>query len=274
MTPRRRLDSELVRRGLAPSRERAQQDIAAGRVLAGGVVADKPARLVAAGESLVVQGPGPRFVSRAGAKLDAALDRFSVDVAGLRVLDAGASTGGFCDCLLQRGAIEVFAVDVGYGQLHERIASDDRVRVVDRTNVRSLDPGIVGLPVDVITADLSFISLAVVLDALLGVVKHSGQFVTLVKPQFEAGREIVAKGRGIVSDPQVWLDVLLSAMSAFEARGAAIIGAMASPITGTDGNVEFLIHARPGLTAPADHQLMANVAVTEALNAIALKVIG
>ena len=127
MASRRRLDDELVRRGLAPSRTRAQADIAAGRVLVGGAPAAKPARLVAPGEPIVVQGPGPRFVSRAGVKLDAALDRFGVDVPGRRVLDAGASTGGFSDCLLQRGAAEVVAVDVGYGQLHERVADDPRV---------------------------------------------------------------------------------------------------------------------------------------------------
>ena len=269
MSARRRLDAELVRRGLAPSRERAQQDIAAGRVLVGGAPADKPARLVAAGEPLVVQGPSPRFVSRAGAKLEGALDGFGVDVRGLRALDAGASTGGFSDCLLQRGAVEVIAVDVGYGQLHERVASDPRVRVIDRTNVRSLDPTLVGDPLDLVTADLSFISLRLVLDALLGVLRADGQIVSLVKPQFEAGREVVARGRGIVTDPEVWREVLLAATSAFDDRGATIMGVMVSPITGTDGNVEFLVHARRGAAPAGDRAGLVGLAVDSAVAATA-----
>jgi len=248
---RRRLDDELVRRGLAPSRTRAQADIAAGRVLVGGAAAAKPARLVSPGEPIVVQGPGPRFVSRAGVKLDAALDRFGVAVHGRRVLDAGASTGGFSDCVLQRGAAQVVAVDVGYGQLHERVADDPRVVVLDRTNVRQLDLARIGEPVDLVVADLSFISLRLVLDALLGVLRADGDLVTLVKPQFEAGRQIVSKGRGIVSDPAVWSGVLDEVLSALGDRGATIMGLMASPITGSDGNVEFVLHARPGLAAHA-----------------------
>jgi 23S rRNA (cytidine1920-2'-O)/16S rRNA (cytidine1409-2'-O)-methyltransferase len=251
VSARRRLDAELVRRGLAPSREQAQRDIAAGRVLVGGAPAAKAARLVGAGEALVVQGPGPRFVSRAGAKLDGALDRFGVAVDGLRVLDAGASTGGFTDCLLQRGAGQVYAVDVGYGQLHERVAGDPRVVVIDRTNVRAIDVGLVGTPVDLVVADLSFISLRTVLDALMAVLADDGQVVTLVKPQFEAGREAVARGKGIVTDPEIWRDVLIAVTSAFEERGAAIMGVMVSPITGTDGNVEFLAHARRGGRSPS-----------------------
>jgi len=265
VSARRRLDAELVRRGLAPSRERAQQDIAAGRVLVGGAPASKAARQVGPGEAIVLQGPGPRFVSRAGAKLDGALDRFAVDVAGLRVLDAGASTGGFTDCLLQRGAAEVIAVDVGYGQLHERVAGDARVRVIDRTNVRSIGLDLIGEPVDLVTADLSFISLRTVLDALVGVLRPDGQIVSLVKPQFEAGREIVARRKGIVSDPAVWRDVLVTVTSAFEDRGAAIMGVMVSPITGTDGNVEFLVHARRGVDPGAYDRIEAiDVAVRTA----------
>ena len=245
MSGRRRLDDELVRRKLAPSRTQAQADIAGGRVLVGGARADKAARLVHPGDAIVLTGDPPRFVSRAGVKLDAALDRFAIDVTGRRVLDAGASTGGFCDCLLQRGAAEVVAVDVGHGQLHERIAGDARVRVLDRTNVRELDPALVGAPVDLVTADLSFISLRLVLDALLRVVRDDGDLVLLVKPQFEAGRQVVSKGRGIVTDPAVWSEVLAEVTSAIEARGATIMGAMASPVTGTDGNVEFVVHVRP-----------------------------
>jgi 23S rRNA (cytidine1920-2'-O)/16S rRNA (cytidine1409-2'-O)-methyltransferase len=250
---RRRLDDELVRRKLAPSRTRAQADIAAGRVLVGGAPATKPARLVHPGEAIVVAGPGPRYVSRAGVKLEAALDRFGVDVTGRRVLDAGASTGGFSDCVLQRGAAQVVAVDVGYGQLHERVAEDPRVEVRDRTNVRSLEAHSVDPPADVVVADLSFISLRLVLDALLAVLAGDGDLVTLVKPQFEAGRQVVSKGKGIVTDPAVWSDVLTGVLSALDARGATIMGLMASPITGSDGNVEFVLHARPGSGGPRVH---------------------
>ncbi len=263
MSARRRLDAELVRRGLAPSRERAQQDISSGRVLVGGAPAAKAARLVGPGEAIVLQGPGPRFVSRAGAKLDGALDQFEVDVTGLRVLDAGASTGGFTDCLLQRGVGEVIAVDVGYGQLHERVARNPRVRVIDRTNVRSIDLEQIGEPVDLVTADLSFISLRTVLDALLGVLVPAGQIVSLVKPQFEAGREVVARRKGIVSDPDVWRDVLVAVTSAFDERGAAIMGVMMSPIRGTDGNVEFLVHARRG-----DRSIDLGAAIAAAIDAV------
>jgi 23S rRNA (cytidine1920-2'-O)/16S rRNA (cytidine1409-2'-O)-methyltransferase len=266
--PRRRLDDELVRRRLAPSRTQAQADIAAGRIRVSGAVADKPARLVRPGDPIVVEGPGPRFVSRAGVKLDAALDRFGLDVAGRRVLDAGASTGGFTDCVLQRGASAVIAVDVGHGQLHERVRSDPRVTVWDRTNVRHLDPARVDPPVELVVGDLSFISLRLVLDPLLAVLAPDGDLVTLVKPQFEAGRQVVSRGRGIVSDPEVWSEVLTQVSSALEDRGAAIMGAMASPITGSDGNVEFVLHARPGGSAPAPVGTTAEVlagAVAEAV---------
>jgi 23S rRNA (cytidine1920-2'-O)/16S rRNA (cytidine1409-2'-O)-methyltransferase len=254
----------MVRRGLAPSRERAQGDITAGRVLVGGSVAAKAARLVDPGEAIVIRGSGPRFVSRAGDKLDGALERFGVEVTGLRVLDAGASTGGFSDCVLQRGAARVVAVDVGYGQLHERVSDDPRVRVLDRTNVRHLTPDLVGEPIDLVTADLSFISLRLVVDALLSVLEPGGQVVSLVKPQFEAGREVVARGKGLVRDPQVWSAVLDVVTSAFEAAGATIMGVMVSPITGADGNVEFLLHARRGGAAPADRAALVRAAVDEA----------
>jgi 23S rRNA (cytidine1920-2'-O)/16S rRNA (cytidine1409-2'-O)-methyltransferase len=258
------LDAEMVRRGLVPSRERAQADIAAARVLVGGTLATKAARLVDPAEAIVVQGPGPRFVSRAGDKLDGALERFGVAVSGLRVLDAGASTGGFSDCLLQRGAAEIVAVDVGYGQMHERVAGDPRVRVVDRTNVRHLDLATVGEPVDLVTADLSFISLGIVADALLAVLRPGGDVVALVKPQFEAGREAVARGRGVVRDPAVWAEVLDDVTSAFEERRATIMGLMVSPITGADGNVEFLLHARLGAVPEADRHALVAAALAAA----------
>ncbi len=217
----------------------------------GGVVADKASRQVAPDEAIVIQGPAPRFVSRGGDKLDGVLDRFGVDATAKRVLDAGASTGGFTDCVLQRGATEVVAVDVGYGQLHERVRADPRVRVLDRTNIRHLTPEQLGGPVDLVVADLSFISLRLVVDALLGACEPGADLVVLVKPQFEAGRQEASRGRGIITDPAVWDRVLREVIAAFGGRGATIMGAMVSPITGTDGNVEFLLHARAPLAGSA-----------------------
>jgi 23S rRNA (cytidine1920-2'-O)/16S rRNA (cytidine1409-2'-O)-methyltransferase len=241
-----------VRRGLAVSRPQAHADIAAGRVLVDGAPAAKPARLVAPGDAIRVLGPPPRFVGRGGIKLDAALARFDVATAGRRAYDLGASTGGFTDCLLQRGAASVVAVDVGYGQLHERLRADARVEVRERTNVRDLGPGDLGPPADVLVADLSFISLRTVLPVVVTLGRPEADLVALVKPQFEAGHEEASRGRGVITDPQVWERVLQEVASTLDHLGAAIMGAMASPLTGADGNVEFLIHARlASATAPA-----------------------
>jgi 23S rRNA (cytidine1920-2'-O)/16S rRNA (cytidine1409-2'-O)-methyltransferase len=242
-----------VRRGIVPSREQAQDAIDAGRVLVGGAPAGKAARLIGAGEPLELVGPPPRFVGRGGLKLDAALDRFAVAVAGRDALDAGASTGGFTDCLLQRGAASVVAVDVGRGQLHERLRADPRVVVLDRTNVRDLTVDRVGgVPFALITADLSFISLATVAPVLVdGLAAVGADVVVLVKPQFEAGRTAVSQARGVIRDPGVWRDVLEQTRSALAAHGAAMMDAMVSPLLGADGNVEFLAHLRAHAPAPA-----------------------
>ena len=186
----------------------------------------------------------PRFVSRGGDKLAAALDRFAVPVAGARALDAGASTGGFTDCLLQHGARSVVAVDVGYGQLHERLRADARVESHERTNIRDLAPGDLGAPFDVVVADLSFISLRTVLPALLGQSAPGAHLVLLVKPQFEAGRSEASRGRGVIRDPEVHRRVLDEVMNALRAAGAAIMGTMRSPLLGADGNVELFVYAR------------------------------
>jgi 23S rRNA (cytidine1920-2'-O)/16S rRNA (cytidine1409-2'-O)-methyltransferase len=191
-----------------------------------------------------VVGPGPRFVGRGGEKLDAAFERFAVPVAGRRALDAGASTGGFTDCLLQRGADEVVAVDVGYGQLHERLRADPRVDVRERTNVRSLDREALGGPVDLVVADLSFISLRTVLPVLVPLVEPGGDLVVLVKPQFEAGRGEAARGSGVIREPEVWRRVLEEVATAAAESGADRMDEMESPLTGADGNVEFLLHLR------------------------------
>lgn len=243
MSGRRRLDADLVRRGLVASRTEAQQLIDDHRVLVNGAIADKPARQVAPSDQLLVEGPPARFVGRGGHKLDHALDEFGVDVTGLRVLDAGASTGGFTDCVLQRGAREVVAVDVGYGQLHERLVADDRVVNLERTNVRGLDLEAVGGPVDLIVGDLSFISLRLVIDPLMSVCHPGAAMVMLVKPQFEAGRSDVSRGRGVITDPAIWDRVRAEVTEAFIDRGCEVVGWTDSPITGADGNREFLIHA-------------------------------
>ena len=261
---RRRLDAELVRRGLADSRERAQADIAAHRVLVGGAVATKAASQVSPDQPIELVGPPPRFVGRGGEKLDAALAHFGVDASGARCLDAGASTGGFTDCLLQRGAAEVVAVDVGYGQLHERLRDDPRVRNLERTNVRSLEPGAIGGPARVVVADLSFISLTTVAPALLGLLDGEGShLVALVKPQFEAGRAEAARGKGVIRSPEVWRRVLGEVADAVASQGGTMMGAMVSPLTGANGNVEFLVHVVPG-AAPADSDVDLDAVVAEA----------
>lgn len=248
---RRRLDAELVRRGLVGSRQGARSLIEAGNVLVSGAAADKPARLVSPGEPIVVQGPPPAFVGRAGGKLDAALDAFDIDVRGVRAVDVGASTGGFTDCLLQRGAAGVVALDVGHGQLHERVRGDQRVRVVERFNVRNLDPSVcdsprrqsvVGDPAPLVVADLSFISLRTVRNALVALLAPKGEMVVLIKPQFEAGRREVSRGSGVITDPLIWREVLLDVVASFAEVGMVLAGLIESPVRGARGNVEFLAH--------------------------------
>lgn len=227
--------------------------MARGRVTVAGAPADKAGRLVAADEPLIILGEPLRYVGRGGLKLERALDHFAIDVAGLRCLDAGASTGGFTDCLLQRGAALVWAIDVGHGQLHPRIRHHERVEVRERLNIRAVEADTLGGPVDLVAADLSFISLTTVAAALVRCTRERGELVVLVKPQFEAGRREVSAGRGVISDPAVWHAALSRVVGAFEEHGAPTHGLARSPITGGDGNVEFLLHARrgpgPGLDA-------------------------
>lgn len=229
------------------TRTRAAEAIAAGRVAVGGAPAVSPARQVQPGDPITLEGPGPRFVSRGGEKLDAALVRFEIDVTGLRCLDAGASTGGFTDCLLQRGADHVYAVDVGRGQLAWAVREDVRVSVLERTNVRSLAPKDVGGVVPVAVADLSFISLLTVAPALAHCTDPDGDLVLLVKPQFEAGRQNVGRG-GVVRDPAVHADVLVTVASGLSETGLVVVGVTDSPLRGADGNREFFVHARHGGT--------------------------
>lgn len=242
--PRRRVDRELVRRGLVTSREEAQRVIELRRVQVDGAPVRKPSTLVRPDQRLVVGGPPPRFVSRGGEKLQGALERFSLDVTGLRVLDAGISTGGFSDCVLQAGAASVVGFDVGYGQLAERLRRDERVDLHERTNVRGLTlADLDGRPVDLLVADLSFISLTTVLPVLLPLVHTDGAAVLLVKPQFEVGRSRVGSG-GVVRDAEARRDALLKVSDAAARIGWPVVDVMPSPIRGSAGNVEFLIHLR------------------------------
>lgn len=236
----------MVRRGLVESRELAQRAIDAGRVLVDGAIADKPSRLVAPAEQVRVTGDGPRFVSRGGEKLAGALEHFSVDVRDRLALDAGASTGGFTDCLLQAGARRVVAVDVGYGQLHERIRHDERVAIHERTNLRETTLDLLGgTAFEVAVADLSFISLTMVMEKLVHDLAAPGaDCILLVKPQFEADRAAVSRGSGVVREPEVWLDALRRVLTSSSAAGAAMMGVMVSPLKGAEGNVEFFMHLR------------------------------
>jgi 23S rRNA (cytidine1920-2'-O)/16S rRNA (cytidine1409-2'-O)-methyltransferase len=236
----------MVRRGLVLSRAEAARAIEAKLVLVNGSIADKSARLVDIADAVVIQGPRSRFVSRGGDKLDAALNSFAIDVTDLRVLDAGASTGGFSDCLLQRGTAHVVAVDVGHGQLHPKIRDDERVTVLERFHVRDLDPTAIGGVVDLVVADLSFISIIRALPSLLSVCRTGADLVLLVKPQFEAGKAEVDRGSGVIRDPLVHQRVCDEVSAALIAQGCDVLGWTESPITGAQGNREFLVHARIG----------------------------
>jgi 23S rRNA (cytidine1920-2'-O)/16S rRNA (cytidine1409-2'-O)-methyltransferase len=249
MTRRARLDAELVRRGLARSREQAAQLVAAGQVRVPGRPAVKPATQVTAAEPIVVDQPaGETYVSRGGHKLAGALDTFAgsgLRVEGRRALDAGASTGGFTDVLLRRGARSVVCVDVGYGQLAWSLRTDERVTVLDRTNVRELEPAGVGDPVELVVADLSFISLRLVLPALARVTDPDGDLVVMVKPQFEVGREALGAG-GVVRDPAERAAAVAQVAAGASGLGLGVAGVTASPLPGPAGNVEYFLWLRRG----------------------------
>jgi 23S rRNA (cytidine1920-2'-O)/16S rRNA (cytidine1409-2'-O)-methyltransferase len=241
-----RLDAELVRRELARSREAAADLIEKRSVLVNGIPATKPATQVDAQTSIVISGDRDDFVSRGGHKLDGALSHFTgVSVEGKRCLDAGASTGGFTDVLLRREAAHVVAVDVGYGQLAWELRQNERVTVLDRTNIRHLTGEMVGEPIDLVVADLSFISLTLVLPALAAVSRSDADFVVMVKPQFEVGREKLGAG-GVVRDPQLRRAAVLDvAQSAYDV-GLGTLGVTASSLPGPAGNVEYFLWLRRG----------------------------
>jgi 23S rRNA (cytidine1920-2'-O)/16S rRNA (cytidine1409-2'-O)-methyltransferase len=269
--PRRlRLDAELVRRGLARSREHAAEMIAAKRVKVAGAVATKPATGVTTDVALVVsEDPDrPDYVSRGGHKLAGALEvfgRLGLSVAGRRCLDAGASTGGFTDVLLRAGAAEVVAVDVGYGQLAWSLQSDERVTVHDRTNIRELTPDLVGL-VDVVVGDLSFISLSLVLDSLIGVTREDGDLALMVKPQFEVGKDRVGKG-GVVRDLDLRAEAVVGVAAQAARRGWGARAVTTSPLPGPSGNVEFFLWLRREPASVTEEDIAAEVRRTAKLGA-------
>ncbi|AUX37768.1 MULTISPECIES: TlyA family RNA methyltransferase [Sorangium] len=242
-----RADALLVARKLAASRTEAQALIMAGKVTSGPRRIDKPGTLLPEDAEVHVAS-GPRFVSRGGDKLEHALAAFAaqhgLDVAGKTCVDVGASTGGFTDCLLQRGAARVFAVDVGYGQLASKLRADPRVEVRDRVNARELRREDFDCPIDLVVVDASFISISRLIEAIARLLRPSGDLVALIKPQFEAGREAAARGRGVIRDEATRLAAIAEARQAIEAAGFSVVGEVDSAVRGPKGNVEHFVHAR------------------------------
>ncbi|MCW2651430.1 MAG: hemolysin [Mycobacterium sp.] len=265
MARRARVDVELVRRGLARSRQQAAQLIGDGRVSIDGMPAAKPATAIPLTATLTVEDPGARaWVSRGAHKLIGALEAFELAVNGKRCLDAGASTGGFTEVLLDRGAREVVAVDVGYGQLAWSLRSDPRVVVVERTNVRDVSPEAIAGPVDLVVADLSFISLTTVLPALTECASPGADIVPMVKPQFEVGKDQVGSG-GVVHDPQLRASAVLAVARRAADLGWHTIDVTASPLPGPSGNVEYFLRLR----ARSDRALTGDEVERAVLRAVA-----
>ena len=252
-----RLDAELVRRGLAGSRAEAKSAIEQGKVVVRGVPASRPTTLVSPADPITLAAPAARFVSRGGDKLDGALARLDVPVAGRRWLDAGASTGGFTDRLLQGGAAAVVAADVGYGQLDWALRNDERVVVIERLNLRELSPDHLPWSPQGVVADLSFISLRLVLPALAAVAERDADFVVMVKPQFEVGRDVVGKG-GVVRDPGLWVGAMEGVAEVARGQGLGLVAAVPSEVPGPAGNREFFLHLRSG--GPATREVLVEAA--------------
>ena len=236
--PKVRLDVLLVERGLAESRAKAQAIIMAGQVRIADQVALKPAKTVDTNATLTVD-TGPRFVSRGGEKLDAALEAFAIDVSGLVCVDVGASTGGFTDCMLQRGAEKVYAIDVGKGILHWKLRNYNRVVVMEKTNARYVES--FPEPIDFVTVDASFISLKILLTVVKKWINDNSEIVSLIKPQFEAGKKDVSRGDGVIRDPEIHKQVLLDVLGFAQQEGFQIRGLIKSPLMGPKGNAEFLV---------------------------------
>lgn len=238
-----RVDVLLVERGLAETRSKAQLLVMAGQVRADGQIVDKPSSLYGNEVKLEVE-KRPRYVSRGGEKLEAAFEGFDVDIAGKVCVDVGASTGGFTDCLLQHRASKVYAIDVGKGQLDWKLRQDARVVVMEETNARYLER--LPEPVGLVTIDASFISLKTLLPIAKGWLKDKGELIALIKPQFEAGKQEVGKGKGVIRDEQIHRRVLEEILSFVEKQGFGVLGLMRSPVLGPKGNIEFLVWAEAG----------------------------
>jgi 23S rRNA (cytidine1920-2'-O)/16S rRNA (cytidine1409-2'-O)-methyltransferase len=243
MASKTRLDLFVVQKGLATSRQRAQSMIMAGKVMVNDQLIDKPGRQISADDKISIIGKEPPFVSRGGIKLEQALHEFQVDVSGWTCLDVGASTGGFTDCLLQHGAEHVYAVDVGYGQLAWKLRTDPRVTVIERTNIRNLNKDKIPSPVDLVTIDVSFISLKIVVPAVMKFLKADASIIALIKPQFEIGKGKVGKG-GVVRNPDHHQEVIENLTAFFTKADLEIQSLSSSPIKGPKGNIEFLIHMK------------------------------
>lgn len=237
---KQRIDTILHEKGFFESRERARSAIMAGRVRVNGQLADKPGMKVKPDASLEVSGGLP-YVSRGGLKLEKALSAFNIDLNGKTVLDVGASTGGFTDCALQNGAAMVYAVDVGYGQLAWKLRSDPRVITLERTNIKHLQPDMLGKKPDFITIDVSFISLGKIMPAVAGLAEESAEGIALIKPQFEAGRDKVGK-KGVVRDPDIHREVIKNVCGMISENGWIVLGLDFSPVKGPEGNIEYLLH--------------------------------
>ena len=239
MMRRERLDKEIVRRGLASTRSQAAELVNTGRVMVSGVLATKSARLVSPEEPIFVSGTRPKYVSRGGVKLEAALRSFRISPHRKICLDVGASTGGFTDCLLRHGASKVYAVDVGRAQLNERLRRDPRVVSLEATDARDLNATMVPDAIEVVTVDVSFISATKVVPSLVSFAAPEAWFIVLIKPQFEAGRGKVQRG-GVLRDPSVHREVLKRVIERLEAEGLCLVGLRCSPIPGASGNIEYL----------------------------------
>lgn len=235
-----RLDNLMMTRGMAPSREKARAMILAGEVKVNGLRVDKPGAAFKEEVDITAESSGPRYVSRGGLKLEKAIADFNIDFTDKVVLDVGASTGGYTDCALQHGAARVFALDVGYGQLDWNLRNDPRVVCLERINIRYFQPEQLGQQVDIITVDVSFISTTLVFPVIKEMLKNNGHIISLIKPQFEAGRNKVGK-KGVVRDPDVHQEVLLNCITSAAKEGLFCTGITYSPITGPQGNIEFFI---------------------------------
>jgi 23S rRNA (cytidine1920-2'-O)/16S rRNA (cytidine1409-2'-O)-methyltransferase len=245
MTSKKRLDIILVEKGMVASRQKGQALIMAGSILVDAYLVDKPGTLVSPNAEITIKGDQLRFVSRGGLKLEAAIETYQLDIHGMTCLDIGASTGGFTDCLLQHGARHVYAVDVGYGQLAWKLRQDARVTAIERTNIRYMPADQIDEPVDLVTIDVSFISLKIVVPHALKFLSPGGRVVALIKPQFEVGKGMVGKG-GVVKDTALQADVVASLVRFFKDRGLSTCAPpIPSPILGPKGNQEFIILLSP-----------------------------